>query len=96
MIRIINKRGTGKTKRLLQLAKANNATFVCRDAKSMKLKAHEYGLDGVDIIDYYDALMRGYKPDSSGVFIDELDGFLCSIFGYGGQVKGYSISEDEI
>ena len=39
MIRIIDERGSGKTSRLMLLAKENNATFVCSNPSAMKVKA---------------------------------------------------------
>jgi hypothetical protein len=39
MYRIIEGRGTGKTSRLMLLAKKNNATFVCENPRAMEYKA---------------------------------------------------------
>jgi len=39
MIRIIDGRGTGKTSKLMLLAKENNAVFVCSNPRAMKYKA---------------------------------------------------------
>ena len=47
MYRIIDGRGTGKTSRLMIIAKENNAVFVCSNTKAMEVKAHAYGLTGI-------------------------------------------------
>ena len=39
MYRIIDGRGTGKTSRLMIIAKENNAVFVCSNTKAMEIKA---------------------------------------------------------
>ena len=56
MYRIIDGRGSGKTSRLLLLAKENNATVICANPKAMETKAHAYGLVGINFISYRDAI----------------------------------------
>ena len=52
MYRIIDNRGTGKTSRLLLLAKENNGIVVCANPISMREKAHRYGLTGIECMSY--------------------------------------------
>ena len=89
MYRIIDGRGTGKTGRLLLLAKENNGIIVCRDPADMKQRAYAYGLTGIDFISYgeFSHLHRFNRP----VYIDELDLFLKHI---NRDIDGYTISEE--
>ena len=50
MYRIIDGRGTGKTSRLLLLAKENNSVVVCGNPDQMRNHAYRYGLTGIDYI----------------------------------------------
>ena len=43
MYRIIDGRGTGKTSRLMLLAKENNGVIVCANPQKMREKAEVYG-----------------------------------------------------
>ena len=54
MYRIIDKKGTGKTSRLLLLAKENNGIVVCAYPDWMREKAYKYGITGIDFISYDD------------------------------------------
>lgn len=92
MIRIIDKRASGKTGRLMLLAKENNAYFVTRNAADAKSKAYDYGIVGIDFISYYDYLNKRYDVKRP-IVIDEIDGLLSSISS-GSNVIAYSISED--
>lgn len=56
MIKIIDTRGSGKTSRLLLLAKENNGIIVCGNPYALKEKARNYGIDGIDFISYGDFL----------------------------------------
>jgi hypothetical protein len=89
MYRIIDGRGTGKTSRLLLLAKENNGIVVCKHPEKMREKAHIYGLTGIDFISYEDYHDGYYQPKP--IFIDELDVYL-TFLDY--NIAGYTISED--
>ena len=54
MYRIIDGRGTGKTSRLLLLAKEHDGIVVCAYPEWMKEKAYKYGLVGINFISYSD------------------------------------------
>ena len=50
MYRIIDKKASGKTSRLMLIAKENNADFVCSNPHAMTTKAHAYGITGINFI----------------------------------------------
>ena len=77
MIRIIDGRGTGKTSKLMLLAKENNAVFVCSNPRAMKYKAEQYGISDVEFQSYYDFLDD--HNSINNYIIDEVDTFLKSI-----------------
>jgi len=88
MYQVIDVRGSGKTGRLMLLAKENNGIFVCSNPDAMTYKAHAYGLTGFDIISYYDYLNHNYEQGKM-VFIDELDMFVKYL---GDNLSGYSLT----
>lgn len=90
MYRIIDTRGTGKTSRLMLIAKEAGALFVCQDPNSMRQKAYSYGITGIDFISYKDLLEFPHKDKT--VVIDELDYFVKQAIGT--KLIGYSISKD--
>ena len=91
MIKIIDKRCTGKTSRLILLAKETGATIVCNRPKHVQSLAERYGIDGLNIISYGDYLKRGSRP-SKEVLIDEIDGLIQQLPSY---CIGYSMSIEE-
>ena len=54
MITIIKERGTGKAQQLLATARENNAIILTQDKRAFKVKAHSYGYDDINILDYED------------------------------------------
>ena len=98
MYRIIDGRGTGKTGRLMLLAKETNGTIVCNNPRAMRDKAHAYGIIGVDFISYNDFLLGGVGTQVGTYYIDELESFLYAVqcaAGVKGVLNGYSLSEDD-
>lgn len=91
MYRIIDKRGTGKTSRLMLLAKEKGAIIACSNPNAMKIKAEGYGIIGLNFISYYD-YVNGNYPKGSKVFVDELDCFVKSL---GHNLSGYSLSNED-
>ena len=89
MYRIIDGRGSGKTSRLMLLAKESNGVLVCSNPWAMKAKAQAYGLTGFDIISYHDYLQHNY-PDGKNCYIDEIELFVKSL----GNLSGYTLSEE--
>ena len=93
MYRIIDKRSSGKTSRLMLLAKENNGIIVCRNPKAMEEKAKRYGIVGIDFITYGEYMqLDPYTYNSKPYYIDELEVFIRSITP--GTVDGYTISEE--
>ena len=92
MYRIIDKRSSGKTSRLMLLAKEHNGILVCSNPYAMKEKAHTYGLTGFDIVSYHELLECGFNPEHKPVFIDEIDGFLYYL---GHSIQGYTLSLED-
>ena len=84
MYRIIDSRGTGKTSRLMLLAKETNSAIACMNPSAMRQKAYAYGITGIDFISYSE-LFNGEYEDN--VMIDELEIFIqnyidCKLTGY--------------
>lgn len=91
MYRIIDKRGSGKTSRLMLLAKEHNGVIVCANPTAMKNKALGYGLTGFDVISFEDYFTNIGEYMGKNVFIDELE-YLLKLMG---NIKGYTLSEEE-
>ena len=89
MYRIIDKRATGKTSRLMLLAKENNGIIVCKDPNIMRDKAYGYGITGINFISYREFF---YSHPTQPCYIDEIDLFLKSI---NANVDGYTISNED-
>ena len=88
MYQIIDKRGSGKTSRLMLLAQENNGVFVCANPHGMREKAKNYGFSSFEIVSYKDYLEHNYSYNKM-VFIDELELFVKSL---GNNLNGYSLS----
>ena len=73
MIKIIDKRGTGKTSQLMLIAKQNNAKFVCANPYATAEKAKAYGITGIEFISYHDLI---YKKEKFTYVIDEIEKFI--------------------
>lgn len=95
MYRIIDKRATGKTSRLMLLAKEKNIPIACMHPHVMSAKALAYGLTGINFISYSDLLddhSRGRKDED--VLVDELEVFVqYAIKNY--HLKGYTLSDED-
>ena len=95
MYRIISGRGTGKTSRLMLLAKENDAVIVCRHPEHMREKAHAYGITGLKFMSYYDFLVAKANEETVGSYlIDEMEDFVKAYFSKQGTLIGYSLTED--
>ena len=97
MYRIIDGRGTGKTSRLLLLAKENNGIVVCHNPEAMREKAYGYGLVGIDFASYYEYTdyLDGYGDsifENKPIFIDEIELFLQM---FDSNIQGYTISNED-
>ena len=87
MIKIIDGNGTGKTRRLMEEASANNGVFVCDNVERYKEKARAYGILGLEIVSYTDLCTHKYSPEKS-IFINKIDEYLAATSG----VAGFSLA----
>jgi hypothetical protein len=86
MYQVIDNSSSGKTSRLMLLAKEHNGILVCANPYAMKTKARAYGLTGFEIISYEEYFNNQWKEPC---FIDELDQCLKYL---GNNVTGYSLT----
>ena len=91
MYQIIDKKCSGKTSRLLLLAKEKNGVVVCKDPAKMKEKAYGYGITGIDFIPYSD-LFSGLH-DNDNIVIDELANFVATYVD--GHVIGFTLTNED-
>lgn len=92
MNRIIDGRSTGKTSRLMLLAKENNGVIVCQNPTALRQKAYVYGITGIDYLSYEAYLELIYSNDDNRpIYIDEIEQFLKHL---DTNIKGYSLSEE--
>ena len=96
MYRIIDKRGTGKTGRLLLLAKEKNGIIVCMSPERLIHQANKYGITGLTFISYSE-FINCIKPSAKQpIFIDDIELLMSYIVqrNYESELTGYTISED--
>ena len=96
MLRIFDKQSTGKTKQLVQFAKANNCTIVCALPLRMQDKAIRYGVGHVECISY-EELLANYATKSLEVkdyVIDEPERLMCLMFQNGARLCGYDMTTE--
>ena len=91
MIRVIDGRGSGKTSKLMEIAKENNAMFVCSNPQAMEVKARAYGISDIKFISYHD-FVTSYE--TGNIVIDEAEQFVKSIMG-DNQLIGYSLTIED-
>ena len=92
MYRIIDDRSSGKTSRLMLIAKESGSVLACSNPSAMKVKAEVYGITGINFISYSDLLTIGCKYDD--VLIDELESFTQYVITNTAKLIGYTISEN--
>lgn len=95
MYRIIDKRSSGKTSRLLLLAKEQDGIVVCANPTSLREKAYAYGITGIEFISYFEyrTALINRKNFNKKIFIDELEMFIKSFDN--NYLIGYTISCDD-
>ena len=96
MLTLIDVRGSGKTKKLLEIAREKNAIILTQDKRAFKVKAKSYGYDDVDVLDYEDLENDEYdlmKP----ILIHNVDKVLDYLFDryYGLKPIGFSATKEE-
>lgn len=97
MYHIIDDRASGKTSRLMLIAKENNATFVCSNVHAMEAKAHAYGIVGINFMSYYDFATQTRGADIGPYVVDEiltLHNYLLNANGGRGELIGYTLSQE--
>ena len=90
MYRIIDGRSSGKTSRLMLLAKETDSAIACSNPLAMRQKAYAYGITGIDFIAYSDLFNGGYDEN---VLIDELEEFVKQYID--AKVTGYSLTNED-
>lgn len=96
MIKIIGPRGTGKTTKLFELARENNAMILTSNSRAMKEKARSRGYNDIEIIGYGDLDSDNFSLDKN-VFVDNADDVLSCLINkfYSIKVIGYTATIDE-
>ena len=84
MYRIIDGRGTGKTSRLMLLAKENNGIIVCSNPIKMAEKAEVYGIIGLTFVSYKQFMETPIDPFVN-YYIDELEEDMFELFDVRGK-----------
>jgi hypothetical protein len=94
MYQIIDNRSSGKTGRLLRLAKENNGVIVCLDPITMRRKSHGYGIVGLTFMSYYDFLNGEERLSAdTPIYIDDLEAFAQYVsYKSNGKLDGYTLS----
>ena len=94
MYRIIDNKASGKTRKLMEIAKENKAIFVCSNPRAMEAKAHAYGIVGINFIDYFTFLDdKGKEP--ANYVVDEIEMLLHYIFGMNRNLTGYTLTNGD-
>ena len=96
MITIIQNRGTGKARKLLETAREKNATIITQDKRAFEVKAKSYGFSDIEILDYEDLEDDNYTIDKP-VLIHNGDKFLEYLLDryYGLNIVGYSATQED-
>lgn len=96
MYKIIDSRSSGKTSRLMLLAKEQNGVIVCNNPSALKNKALNYGIVGIDFVNYQEYIdyLQGYTStiNNRPIFIDELEMFIQYL---DETVQGFSLSKED-
>ena len=90
MYRIIDSRSSGKTSRLMLLAKETNSAIACMNPLAMREKAYAYGITGLNIISYSQLFNGEYECN---VMIDEIEEFVKQYIDC--KLTGYSLSNED-
>ena len=91
MFRIIDSSSSGKTSRLMLLAKETDSAIACSNPSAMRQKAYAYGITGIDFISYSDLFNHNY--DNEKVLIDEIEIFVKHYTD--AELIGYSLTNED-
>lgn len=92
MFQIIDSRSSGKTSRLMLLAKENKAIIACSNPSAMRQKAYSYSITGLEFVPY-SALLDGSIDPNEKVMIDEIEQFVQEYID--GKLIGYTLTKGE-
>ena len=96
---IIGGRSTGKTRKLLEHAKENNALVVCKNPAAMARKAEAYGIFGLAFASYEDTLNNirdvsiGNVENCENVVVDEAKEYFDYLLA--SECIGFTLTEDD-
>ena len=96
---IIGGRSTGKTRKLLEQAKANNALVICKNPYAMARKAEAYGIFGLSFACYEDTLTNlrevtiGNPKTCTNVVVDEIKEYFDYLLA--ADCIGFTLTEDD-
>lgn len=76
---IIGENSSGKTRRMLEVAKRDGAIVVCKNPYAMGKKADNYGIFGVEFVSYED--MDAHILNGDKIAVDELGNFFEHCYG---------------
>ena len=91
MYRIIDEKSTGKTSKLMAIAKENDAIFVCGNPRAMEYKAKQYGIEGIEFVSYGEFFT--YRANGKNYVIDEVESFIMQSLG--SKFIGYTLSKND-
>ncbi len=94
MYRIIDNRSSGKTSRLMLIAKENDALFICSNPYAMEQKALAYGIVGLKFIDYANAVCYYEENKKLNAVVDDIEAF-AKIFLAHHNLIGYTLSNED-
>ena len=97
---VIGGRSSGKTRKIMELAKEKNAIVICKNAAAMERKAAAYGIFGLKFMSYSDVLLgihadycEGVIPPNSNYVVDEVKDF--TDFLLASNCIGFTQTEDD-
>lgn len=88
---IIGSNSSGKTRKMLEEARNNNAIVVCRNPYSMEDKAKSYGIFGLEFISYED--IHHSPIYNKKIAVDELGDFFR--YCYGAKLDLFTMTVDD-
>lgn len=88
MERIVGGRSSGKTRKLLELAKEQNAIVLTRNPNAMRRKAEQYGIFGLQFYEYREGCLI---DSTTPVVADEIEDFYCG----NGRLIGYTLTDED-
>ena len=94
MYRVIDKRDTGKTRKLLEECAYSGGVFVCKHPDNVRSKCIAYGIDfsRIQYVYSYEDFINNYRGNNP-VYIDELEVFMNNL--YKGIINGYTLTNED-